>query len=160
MQSINKLLIYALLPFAIGCAGKKKYVVSERKVVDSVVVRVERIKAPLLSDVLTIPELCPDSVKAVEFKRVFIRDTDTILVEVVNDSLVVKIKQAEKLLSEKDQQLILRSEEIKRLSATTTSRTSLKTILGFLIVLVVFVVFPGIPRAIHDLFVKLIRGGV
>lgn len=165
MKQIKVVLIYLVLLLAVGvgsvsCKAKKNFVVSERKVLDSVVVKVETVKAPLVTDVMTIPELCPDSVKAVEFRRVFVRDTDTIIVEVRNDSLEVRIKQAEKLLSEKEQQLNLRTEEVKRLERSTKQRTPLKTILLFLAVLISFVLFPGIPRALNIFFGKLLRGGL
>lgn len=164
MRGIKIAFIYCfyLCAIAIGmvsCAAKKNLTQEEVKTTQASVTKIETVKAPLVTDVLTIPELCPDTVKAVEFRRVFVRDTDTVIVEVRNDSLEVRIKQAERLLQEKEQQISLRTEEVKRLTSSTKSRTPLKTILGFLAVLIVFVVFPGIPRALNTFFGKLIRGG-
>lgn len=122
------LIILALLVF--GCKTRRVETKVVEKTKDSVVYRVETVKAPIITDVISIPEICKDSV-ATQFERVFVRDTDTITISVRDNSLVATLRQTEKVLSEREQQLQLREAEVRELRNTTKYRTHWGLVLGF-----------------------------
>ena len=124
--------LYITLLLAMGCGSKHKVVTSETKVLDSVVYKVETVKAPLITDVLKIKELCKDSV-ATEFRKVYVRDTDTITVYVEDNALTVEVNQKERTISELEQKLKTRESEIEVLKSETKYKTHWGLVFGFLL---------------------------
>jgi len=128
----------------------------ESKKSDTLVQKTEVIRAPLLSDVMTIQEVCEDSVLT-KFERVFIRDTDTVTISTVDGSLNVKISQQERILSEKESTIQSQSETIKELKETVKGRFPLQLVLILSGVIVLLWLVPGIPSTVNS-FVKRLIG--
>ena len=129
MSRFKTVILYVFIVLIVGCNAKKKYINTESKVIDSVIVKTETIKAPLLTDVMYLPEICKDSI-AKEFKRIIVRDTDTIEVEVKDNGLLVSVRQQEKTISELEQKLSIRESEIEQLKKTTKYKIHWGLVLG------------------------------
>lgn len=97
-------LILILIVLLTGCRAKKELLKTEVRQSDSLFVKSEVIKAPVLNQSLTIEQIC-DTItgEVVRFKKIFVVDGDSIQVLTdVNNSLQIKINQRERTLSEKD----------------------------------------------------------
>lgn len=139
-----------LLFLLTSCASKKSFKSVDVLKSDSIVVKIEQIKSPLLHDVMIVPEICKDSI-ATEFKKIYIRDTDTIIIEVKNNELVLDVRQKEKIISElrelnhkKDIIISEKEKEIKE-------KIAWKPILILSAIIVLFLVFPTIPSIIKKI---------
>lgn len=150
MRNIKVCLAYIAILLVVGCATKKKSTSLKIQRSDTLILKKEEIKAPLLTDVTTIKQLCKDSV-ATEFRRVFVRDTDTVLVEVVDNSLTVRLQQAERTLSAKEETISRQQESIERLESTVKTKVSLRPYLYAAIIVLIFIIFPGIPKYLNGL---------
>ncbi len=102
MYKTKIILLIALV--VCGCRTKKLVSKTEIKKSDTLIVKTEVIKAPVLNQSLTIKEIC-DSVtgEVVRFKKVFVVDGDSIeILTNENNELSIKIAQLEKTLKKKD----------------------------------------------------------
>ena len=156
MTRIKHCLAYIAVLAAIGCGSSRKSVKTEVQKSDTLIVKTETIKAPLLNDVFTLKEICKDSVLT-EFKRVYVRDTDTVTIETVDGSLVVKVNQQEREISKKEETISRQSERIERLEETVKTRYSLKLVLVLIGVIVLLWLVPGIPSTVNR-FVRRLFG--
>ena len=125
--------------------GRKTYHSIESKVTDSVIVKIEQIKAPLLSETLIVPEICKDSI-ATEFKKIYIRDTDTIIVEVKDNQLTFDIRQKERIISQLKETVLKQKEELKEKKVKEV--IAWKPILILSAIILLFLIFPTIPSII------------
>lgn len=154
---IKHIAFYALILLAIGCGTKKKSTSVKVERSDTLVVRTETIKAPLITETFTLKELCKDSVLT-EFEKVFIRHTDTITIQTVDGSLNVRISQQERILSEKESTIQQQSEKIASLEQIVKTRSNPKLVLILFGAIALLVIFPEIPYRIKKFVLKLIRG--
>ena len=138
---MKRILILALL---LTSCGKKTYRL-ESKVIDSVYVRTEQIKSPLLTDVMVIPEICKDSI-AIEFKRIYVRDTDTIIIQVKDNQLTFDIKAKERIISDLRHEIIKKDRELKE--KKIIEKIAWKPILILSAIILLFLIFPTIPSII------------
>jgi len=148
---------YLAILFFPSCKPTKSVSKTEVQKSDTVIIKTEAIRAPVLHDLLTIEEICQDSVVR-PLERILVRDTDTIRISTVDNSLSVQISQQARTLSERELIIQKQSERISELQQTVKTRTSIRTVLILIGVLVLFVVFPGIPYHTHQLIKRLIRG--
>ena len=126
-------LILAILVLS-SCRSKKEVLKTEVKTSDTLFVKSETIKAPVLNQSLTIQQIC-DSVtgEVVRFKKVFVVDGDSIQVLTdVNNSLQIKINQRERTLSEKDSIIRSLKSELSSISETVIYKKDWYWIFGAL----------------------------
>lgn len=134
----------------ISC-GKKTYKL-EVKQSNSLFVKTEQIKAPLLNDVMIVPEICKDSI-ATEFKRIYVRDTDTIIVEVKDNQLTFDIRQKERIISELKETISKQHNEISEKRVIT--KIAWKPILILSGIIFLFLLVPTIPQILRKLLRSL-----
>lgn len=124
-----------LLILAFGCKTKE-YVVSERTKTDSLIIKTETIKAPVISDLLVIPDIC-DTItnKVTKFRKVFVVNGDSIeLLTNEANELKFEIKTLEKDLHTKDSVYRSSLETDKERVKKVKYRTDWRLILGALVV--------------------------
>lgn len=108
------LIILSILAF--GCRSKKEVLKTEVRTSDTLFIKSEVIKAPVLNQSLTIEQIC-DTVtgEVVRFKKVFVVDGDSIeILTNNNNELSFRINYLERILKEKDS--LAKSIESKALS--------------------------------------------
>ena len=137
-------ILLTLIVLLASC-GRKTYHSIESKVTDSVIVKIEQIKAPLLSETLIVPEICKDSI-ATEFKKIYIRDTDTIIVEIKDNQLTFDIRQKERIISQLKETVLKQREELKEKKVKEV--IAWKPILILSAIILLFLIFPTIPGII------------
>jgi len=137
-------ILLTLIVLLASC-GRKTYHSIESKVTDSVIVKIEQVKAPLLSETLIVPEICKDSI-ATEFKKIYIRDTDTIIVEIKNNQLTFDIRQKERIISQLKETVLKQKEELKEKKVKEV--IAWKPILILSAIILLFLIFPTIPGII------------
>ena len=137
-------ILLTLIVLLASC-GRKTYHSIESKVTDSVIVKIEQIKAPLLSETLIVPEICKDSI-ATEFKKIYIRDTDTIIVEIKDNQLTFDIRQKERIISQLKETVLKQKEELKEKKVKEV--IAWKPILILSAIILLFLIFPTIPGII------------
>ena len=140
-----------LLSILLASCGKKTYHTLEVKQSDSLFVRTEQIKAPLLNDVMIVPEICKDSIAA-EFKRIYVRDTDTIIVEIKDNQLVFDVRQKERIISSLKETIQQKSLLISEQEKIIKTKISWKPILILSGIIILFLAFPTIPSIIKKIF--------
>jgi hypothetical protein len=138
----TNLLILILL---LSSCGRKTYHSLEVKRSDSLIIKTEQIKAPLLNDVMLVPEICKDSI-ATEFKRIYVRDTDTIIVEIKDNQLTFDIRQKERIISQLKETVLKQKEELKEKKVKEV--IAWKPILILSAIILLFLIFPTIPGII------------
>ena len=156
MKGLKFALAYLIIISAVGCGSSRKSVKVDSKKSDTLIVKTETIKAPVINDVMTIKEICKDSVLK-EFERVFIRETDTVTIQTVDGSLSVRINQQSRILSERESTIQSQREKIERLEETVKTKYSLKLVLILIGVIVLLWLVPGIPSKINR-FVRRLFG--
>ena len=137
--------ILLTLTVLLASCGRKTYHSIESKVTDSVIVKIEQVKAPLLSETLIVPEICKDSI-ATDFKKIYIRDTDTIIVEIKNNQLTFDIRQKERIISQLKETVLKQKEELKEKKVKEV--IAWKPILILSAIILLFLIFPTIPGII------------
>jgi hypothetical protein len=143
---LRAILLTLILLFA-SC-GRKTYHSIESKVIDSVIVKIERIKAPVLNDFLVVDGVCQDSIKT-EFKRILVRDTDTIIVELKDNQLIFDVKQKEKTIKELKE--TLKVKEIEVIESKKERKIWWKPILIMAGIIALFIIFPIAPSSINKI---------
>ena len=138
--------LFVILVLFTSC-GRKTYKL-EVKQSDSLIVRTEQIKAPLLNDVMVVPEICKDSI-ATEFKRIYVRDTDTIIVEIKDNELVLDVRQKERIISELKETIQKQHKEISEKRIIT--KIAWKPILILSGIILLFLLVPTIPQLLRKL---------
>lgn len=129
MKSTITILAILLL---VGCRTKKEVLKTEVKTSDTLYVKTETIKAPVLNQSLIIEEIC-DTItgEVVRFKKVFVIDGDSIQVLTdVNNSLQIKINQRERTLSQKDSIIKSLRHELSNISQRTIYKKDWYWIIG------------------------------
>jgi len=144
--------ILLTLTVLLASCGRKTYHTLEVKRSDSLFVKTEQIKAPLLNDVMIVPEICKDSV-ATEFKRIYVRDTDTIIVEVKDNQLTFDIRQKERIISELKETISKQHKEISEKRVIT--KIAWKPILILSGIILLFLLVPTIPQILRKLLRSL-----
>lgn len=134
-----------------SCASKKSFKSVDVLKRDSIVVKIEQVKSPLLQDIMIVPEICKDSV-ATEFKKIYIRDTDTIIVEVKNNELVLDVRQKERVISELRERIHKKDMIISEKEKQIKEKIAWKPILILSGIIVLFLAFPTIPSIIKKIF--------
>lgn len=125
-----------LLLLLIGGCRAKKVERTEVKRSDSLIVKREVIKAPVLNHSLTIHEIC-DTItgEVVRFEKVFVVDGDSIqLLTTANNTLKLQIKARERIISEKDSIISVKEEKAVSVSETVRYRIDWSWTLGALVV--------------------------
>jgi len=145
-----RVILLTLTILLVSC-GKKTYKL-EVKQSDSLFIKTEQIKAPLLNDVMIVPEICKDSV-ATEFKRIYVRDTDTIIVEVKDNQLTFDIRQKERIISELKETISKQHKEISEKRVIT--KIAWKPILILSGIILLFLLVPTIPQILRKLLRSL-----
>lgn len=147
---------WILALFALASCGRRTYQESIKDVkTDSVVLRVEKVTAPLLRDVLKVPGLCPDSAVAREFKKIYIRDTDTLLIEIRDNALVIENTQKARVISELRERVEKQTRALEQSKTTNKTRINWRAALALGGVIMVFILFPAIPKTINR-FLKML----
>lgn len=129
MKKYWPLLLIVLLT---GCRTKKEVIKTEVRTSDSLFVKTETIKAPVLNQSLTIEQIC-DTItgEVVRFKKVFVVDGDSIqILTDVNNSLQIKISQRERTISEKDSIIQKLRSDITSISETVIYKKNWNWIFG------------------------------
>jgi len=137
----------------ISC-GRKTYHTLEVKQSDSLFVKTEQIKAPLLNDVMIVPEICKDSI-ATEFKRIYVRDTDTIIVEIKDNQLTFDVRQKERIISSLKETIQQKSTLISEQEKIIKTKISWKPILILSGIIALFLLVPTIPQLLRKLLRSL-----
>ena len=144
--------ILLTLTVLLASCGRKTYHTLEVKQSDSLFVKTEQIKAPLLNDVMIVPEICKDSI-ATEFKRIYVRDTDTIIVEIKDNQLVFDVRQKERIISELKETISKQHKEISEKRVIT--KIAWKPILILSGIILLFLLVPTIPQILRKLLRSL-----
>jgi hypothetical protein len=157
MQRLKVIILYVLFVLAVGCGTLKKSdrVYIEKK--DTLVLKTEVIRAPVLNDSFTLKEICEDSV-VTEFERIFVRDTDTVRITLQDNSLRVLVSQQERVISRKDSVLRSQSQTLEELKETVRTKWNPKVVLILLAVIVLLWLFPSVPSKINSFVRKLFIG--
>lgn len=146
--------ILLTLTVLLASCGKKTYHTLEVKKSDSLFIKTEQIKAPLLNDVMIVPEICKDSI-ATEFKRIYVRDTDTIIVEVKNNELVLDVRQKERIISELRERIHQKDTLISEQEKIIKTKIAWKPILILSGIIALFLFVPTIPNILRKLLQSL-----
>jgi hypothetical protein len=144
--------ILLTLTVLLASCGRKTYHTLEVKQSDSLFIKTEQIKAPLLNDVMMVPEICKDSI-ATEFKRIYVRDTDTIIVEVKDNQLTFDVRQKERIISELKETISNQHKEISEKRVIT--KIAWKPILILSGIIALFLLVPTIPQILRKLLRSL-----
>ena len=144
--------ILLTLTVLLASCGRKTYHTLEVKQSDSLFIKTEQIKAPLLNDVMMVPEICKDSI-ATEFKRIYVRDTDTIIVEVKDNQLTFDVRQKERIISELKETISNQHKEISEKRVIT--KIAWKPILILSGIILLFLLVPTIPQILRKLLRSL-----
>ena len=134
-KCINALFLFLAVALLGGCRAKKV----ERTEVqrsDTLIVKKEVIKGPVLNHSLTIHEIC-DSItgEVVRFEKVFVVDGDSIqLLTTANNTLKLEIRARERTISEKDSEISRIKEEASSTSEVVRYRIDWSWTLGALVV--------------------------
>ena len=118
-----------------GCRAKKVERTEIRQS-DTLIVKKEVIKAPVMNHSLTIHEIC-DSItgEVVRFEKVFVVDGDSIeLLTTANNTLKLQIKARERTLSERDSEVSRVRKELREASEVVRYRIDWSWTLGALVV--------------------------
>lgn len=119
-----------------GCRAKKELLKTEVRQSDSLFVKSEVIKAPVLSESLIIENIC-DSItgEVIRFKKVFVVNGDSItLLTDKNNALRLNINNMERTLSEKDVLIQKLKEELSQVKETVIYKKHLPSILIALLI--------------------------
>jgi len=142
--------ILLTLTVLLASCGKKTYHTLEVKKSDSLFIKTEQIKAPLLNDVMIVPDICKDSI-ATEFKRIYVRDTDTIIVEVKNNELILDVRQKERIISELRERIHQKDTFISEQEKIIKTKIAWKPILILSGIIALFLFVPTIPQLLRKL---------
>lgn len=121
------IMMYILL--IASCRAKKEAFTSETKVIDSIIIKSEVIKAPVLNDLLVIEQLCDSTTdKPVQFRKIYVIDGDSIEV-LTNEKnqLVFKLNQKDKVISNKDSTIRKLETELRESSEKVIVKRDLKS---------------------------------
>src|SRR5690606_2650359 len=122
-KCINALFLFLAVALLSSCRAKKVERTEVRRS-DTLIVKKEVIKAPVLNHSLTIHEIC-DSItgEVVRFEKVFVVDGDSIeLLTTANNTLKLQIKARERTLSERDSEVSRIREELAEAKETVRYR--------------------------------------
>lgn len=138
------ILLLAFFSF-VGCRTAKVEKLEIRT--DSTVAIKTTEQRPPLLDRLTIYDIC-DTVNPVKFKKEFIIKNDTIEVEILDNDLIMSLKLAEQIISKQDSIIQIKDDFV------TESRVIIKKVVPkstyiVILLLVIFVIFPIIPKLIN-----------
>lgn len=151
------LIILFVLGVISGCKSKQPMTKIETKKIDSVYIKTEVIKSPILTDILTIQEIC-DTVtgEVVRFKKVFVINGDSIEV-LTNEKneLNIKVSQLSKELKRLDS-VSKTKESIEKTDKLEIKYKTPKYIWYIIGVLVVGWFIPAVPRFVNGIFKKLV----
>ncbi len=130
-----------------SCKTKKKIVETETIKSDTLIIKEEVVKAPLINDVITLKEICKDST-ATEFKRIFVRDKDSFDIEIKDNTLQIKINQKERELTRLEKEYRSIKESYKKLEEKKMLASKLLKWLyvfcGFASAFVLYCFFPSL----------------
>lgn len=156
-----------IIAVVFSCKPQQELTIKEEKN-SEVTVKTEQIKAPVLNDVLRISEVC-DSVeikvggviykappKAKNFSREINLDSLRIALQMRDNVFEFQIDQKSRLISEKELIISKQSKEIERLERITKKRIAWTPLLIGSLILVLFIIFPGIPKFINNTIKRLI----
>ena len=151
------LIILFVLVLISSCKSKQPMTKIETKKVDSVYIKIETIKSPVLTDILTIQEIC-DTVtgEVIRFKKVFVINGDSIEV-LTNEKneLNIKVSQLSKELKRLDS--VSKTKEVIEKTDNLEIKYKTPKYIWYIIgVLVVGWFIPAIPRFVNGLFKKLV----
>mgnify|MGYP003671579664 CR=1 FL=1 len=154
-----KKLLIIIAVLVIGCKAKQPLVETEVIKIDSLKIdKKEIIFAPVASS-LTIHELC-DTItgKARPFKSEVVRGKDTIDLEVKDNSLYLSIDLDSLINSEVSKEKSTWESNNKRevVVEYKTHKLIWYILIGLLLVVIAFVMFPVIPKIINSLVRKVI----
>ena len=153
-----KILLIILLVVSIsGCKSKQPMTKIESKKVDSIYIKTETVRSPVLTDILTIQEIC-DTVKGevVRFKKVFVINGDSIeILTNEKNELNIKVSQLSKELKRLDS-VSKTKEVIEKTDKLEIKYKTPKYIWYIIGVLVVGWFIPAIPRFVNGIFKKLL----
>lgn len=158
---MRKTTIILLIVILASCKARiqtvEKFI--EVKTTDTIVQIKERIIVPPMEERFIITELC-DSIKQlpIQFRKVFVVDGDSItLLTNEKNELQLHINRLERTLKKSDSLVRVKQKE----STTTEKTTKVKTrypwklLLGLVGTIILFIIFPGIPKKL-----RLLIGGV
>lgn len=134
-KCINALFLFLAVVLLSSCRAKKVERTEVRHS-DTLIVKKEVIKAPVLNHSLTIHEIC-DSItgEVVRFEKVFVVDGDSIqLLTDANNTLKLQIKARERTLSERDSEVSRVRKELREASDVVRYRIDWSWTLGALVV--------------------------
>lgn len=141
--------IFSLILLVSSCKIKEKLFTSETKVIDSVKVISEQIKAPLLKDVLYIKDICDTTTgKAKEVQKIYIIDNDSIeLLIDKNNDLYFSINQKSKIISKKDSLIKKLQKELKEKSETIIYKNRYDLLIWSTILALILGIVIGVTKA-------------
>ena len=150
-NGLNKwkfIFFYIAILVAVGCGSAKKKLTT---------VDIERQKIEFASPEerqLIINNLC-DSItgQPIQFEKKVEKAGVTSTIKTVGNNLIVTQIQKDTIVIYKD---VYKDKLVEK--ETVKVKTSIRTILFFCLVILIFIIFPGIPKAINNLALKLIRG--
>lgn len=155
---MKKILLWILLVVSIsGCKSKQPMTKIESKKVDSIYIKTEAVRSPLLTDILTIQEIC-DTVtgEVIRFKKVFVINGDSIEV-LTNEKneLNIKVSQLSKELKRLDS--VSKTKEVIEKTDNLEIKYKTPKYIWYIIgVLVVGWFIPAVPRFVNGVFKKLV----
>lgn len=153
---MNPLLRILLLIICLSsCKPKKVFVTSEVYKTDSLFIKTETIKAPLITESIKIKELCDDKGNPVQFKKVFVIQKDTLEIETLGNELRISSRLLDKVISQRDS--VSKINQELRVSETLEIEYQVPKWAWWYMsiastLLILFIVFPFIPRMIRKLF--------
>lgn len=153
-MKIKHIIVWLAFFSFVGCKSTKLEKLEVRT--DSTVrVHTETVRPPIL-DKLTVYDVC-DTVtgKPIQFKKEFAVNSDTIIIEVVDNDLLMSLKFAEEIISKQDS-LIKARETILKQDQTIVKIKAPKWAWFTLLLSVILLIFPNISKYANNAARKLI----
>lgn len=123
MKNIPLILYIVLIFLVVSCGSKKNVTTSVTKVTDTVFIKTETIKGPLVKDIIRVHHLCDSTGKAIEFEKEFIYMEDTLKISTLNNQLSITSNRLARVLKENDSLVKSRNADTKESSEKVKYRT-------------------------------------
>ena len=164
---LDALKIFLIVLFVAGCKPAER-IVSEQKVTEVSNNKIEKVKIPEQRHVFGIEQICDtaeiviDNIvykvppKAKEFDYGFMIDSLEGIITMKDNNFSVDINQKERIISEKRDSISIYEKEVSELKETVKRRLAFKWVALFIGIIVLFIVFPSIPRFINRTVKKIL----
>ena len=159
MKNYKIIFAYIIIILVMGCAAKKKeYQSVSTAKSDTLILKTESVVLPPLATSITVNELC-DSLtgKPKEFSQYVAMGKDTVFIEVLDNELLFRYSQLEKVIKQQDSVIKIKNKEVIDVKKSEFIEYRWARITWVLLgIVVLFLILPVIPTYINKIAKKLI----